>query len=107
MKVTATQDDLRYQPLYTPVEVRANRTGQGRDSRAFYPFTYEQAPKIVVMDPTVAYGRPVVAGTRIRSGMIDDRYSGGESLSDIAGDDDRDVSPVEEALRCETARNAA
>ena len=59
------------------------------------------------MDPAVAYGRPVVAGTRVTSQMIFDRYSGGDSLSDIAADYDLDISRVEEALRCEIERIAA
>jgi uncharacterized protein (DUF433 family) len=73
----------------------------------FYPYTYNEAPKIIVMDPAVAYGRPVVAGTRVTSQMIFDRYSGGESLNDIAADYDLDISLIEEALRCEIERIAA
>ncbi len=73
----------------------------------FYPYTYTQAPKSIVMDPAVAYGRPVMAGTRVTSQMIFDRYSGGESLGDIAADYDLEISLVEEALRCEIERIAA
>lgn len=79
----------------------------GKIPTRFYPYTYDRAPKVVVMDPTVAYGRPVVAGTRVTSQMIFDRYSGGESLNDIAADYDLDISRVEEALRCEIERIAA
>lgn len=73
----------------------------------FYPYTYATAPKIIVMDPTVEYGRPVITGTRITSRMIFDRYSGGESLHDIADDYDLNISQVEEAVRCESMRIAA
>lgn len=80
---------------------------EGKIPVRFYPYTYDLAPKIIVMDPSVSYGRPVVAGTRVSSQMIFDRYSGGESLCDIAADYDLDISRVEEALRCEIERIAA
>lgn len=67
----------------------------------FYPLTYETSPKTVVMDPSIAYGRPVIRGTRVSTLMVFERYSGGESLIDIANDYDLDISAVEEALRCE------
>jgi len=73
----------------------------------FYPLTYEASPKIIVMNPEVAYGRPVIEGTRITTLMVFERYNGGESLSDIASDYDLEVPSVEEALRCEIEQRAA
>ncbi len=73
----------------------------------FYPFTYDNCPKTIVMDPAVAFGRPVVVGTRVATTMVFDRYSGGESLTAIAGDYGLDIQCVEEALRCEIERRAA
>lgn len=73
----------------------------------FYPLTYEASPKIIVVNPEVAYGRPVIEGTRITTITVFERYSGGESLSDIASDYDLDTAVVEEALRCEIEQRAA
>lgn len=73
----------------------------------FFPLTYDASPKTVVMDPSVAYGRPVIKSTRITTLMIFERYSGGESLVDIAKDYDLKMSTVEEALRCEIDQRAA
>lgn len=74
----------------------------------FFPFTtYEQCPTTIVMDPGVEFGRPVIVGTRIATVTILERYSGGESLSDIAQDYDLQLPQVEEALRCEIERRAA
>lgn len=73
----------------------------------FFPLTYDASPKTVVMDPAVAYGRPVIKGTRIATLMVFERYSGGESLIDIANDYDLEVVAVEEALRCEIDQRAA
>ncbi len=73
----------------------------------FYPLTYDKSPKAILMDPTVAYGRPVIKGTRVTTLMVFERYSGGESLHDIALDYDLDMAAVEEALRCEIDQRAA
>lgn len=85
---------------------RVERDEHGLPLR-FFPFTYDTCPKTIVMDPAVAFGRPVVAGTRVATTMIFDRYSGGESLTDIAADYDLQLPAVEEALRCEIERRAA
>lgn len=73
----------------------------------FYPLTYDASPKVIVMNPAVAYGRPVITGTRITTRMVYERYNGGESLLDIASDYDLDIHLVEEALRCEIPEQRA
>lgn len=74
----------------------------------FYPLTtWQGCPKRIVMDPCVEFGRPVISGTRIETVMLFDRYSGGESLGDLAADYGLDLTAVEEALRCEIERRAA
>ncbi|MBV9613064.1 MAG: DUF433 domain-containing protein [Acidobacteriaceae bacterium] len=73
-----------------------------------YPFTREtdaarvplQDPKLVVMTPTVSYGRPVVAGTGIPVAAIYERYRAGDSVAELADDFRLDTSAVEEAIRC-------
>ena len=66
-----------------------------------------RSPKWVVMDPGIVYGRPTIKDTRITTVMVFERYSGGESLKEIAADYDLDVPLVEEALRCEIEQRAA
>ena len=74
----------------------------------FYPFTtYQTCPKLIVMDPLVDFGRPVIVGTRIETAMIHDRWEGGEGLKDIAEDYGVQMEALEEALRCERGRRAA
>lgn len=107
------------------IPVSASRGGQGgipeilcrylerieRDPKyipiRFFPIPYETSPKSVMMDPGIAYGRPVIKGTRITTVMVFDRYSGGESLADIADDYGLNMPLVEEALRCEIEQRAA
>jgi uncharacterized protein (DUF433 family) len=59
-----------------------------------YPFTRvsesEEAPKsdprLVVMSPTISFGRPVVAGTGIPVSAIYERYRAGDSVAQLARD---------------------
>jgi len=86
-----------------------------RDTRGLpiklYPFTREsdvtrspiQDPRLVVMIPTVSFGRPVVAGTGIPVAAIYERYKAGDSVADLVNDFRLETSAVEEAIRCEAA----
>lgn len=76
-----------------------------------YPFTREtemarpplQDPRIVVMTPTVSFGRPVVAGTGIPVAAIYECYKAGDSVAELANDFRLETSAVEEVIRCEAA----
>jgi uncharacterized protein (DUF433 family) len=58
-------------------------------------------PRTVVVDPRVAFGRPVLAGTGIPTSVIAERFKAGESVEELAEDYGRSASEIEEALRCE------
>ena len=86
-----------------------------RDTRGLpiklYPFTRvtesEQAPtsdpRVIVMSPTISFGRPVIAGTGISVLAIYERYQAGDSIADLATDFRLEPSDIEEAIRCEAA----
>src|ERR1035441_9700829 len=69
-----------------------------RDTRGLpiklYPFTRDtesatapgRDPRVVVMSPSVSFGRPVVAGTGIPVSAIYERYKAGDSVADLATD---------------------
>ncbi len=82
---------------------------QGLASR-LYPFTRQRElaqPKAVMIDPRVSFGRPVLAGTGIRTELVAERYKAGESIDELARDYGRDRTEIEEAVRCELAIKAA
>jgi uncharacterized protein (DUF433 family) len=82
---------------------RIERDEQGLAIRLF-PFTrkgIDGAPRVVAIDPRVAFGRPVIAGSRIPTSDVADRFKAGESPSDLAYDYGRDQAEIEEAIRCE------
>jgi len=74
-----------------------------------YPYTRSSvtdAPRMIVIDPTLSAGRPVIAGTGLATEVIAERYKAGESVEDLAKDHERKGSEIEEALRCELGRAA-
>lgn len=74
-----------------------------------YPFTRQQlteSPEIVVIDPRVSAGRPVLKGSGVATEVIAERYKAGDSISDLADDYGRTREEIEEAIRCELPRVA-
>lgn len=75
-----------------------------------FPLTradHMDAPKILSIDPRIAFGRPVVERKAIKTSAIAERFSAGESISDLAEDYDLEVFEVEEAIRYEALPDAA
>jgi uncharacterized protein (DUF433 family) len=83
---------------------RFDRDEDGTPSR-LYPFTTnkitEGAPKLVVLDPRVSFGRPCLAGTGIPTEVIRDRFAAGESIEALAQDYRRSAADIEAGLRFE------
>lgn len=76
-------------------------------SRRPAPGKLEQSPRFVVIDPRVAFGRPVLAGTGVTTSAIAERFDAGESIEALAADYGRSLEQIEEAIRCELTRDAA
>ena len=70
-----------------------------------YPFTRADnitgAPAMIVIDPNLSAGRPVIAGTGLAVQLIAERYKAGESINDLVQDYERSHEEIEEAIRCE------
>jgi uncharacterized protein (DUF433 family) len=83
---------------------------EGSSNQA-YPFTRDTKadaapasdPRVVVMNPTISFGRPVIAGTGIPVSSIYGRYKAGDSVAELAKDFTLEVSAIKEAIRCEAA----
>lgn len=89
-----------------------------RDERGLavrlYPFSRRPAlpaladsPKLVVIDPRVSFGRPVLVGTGVTTSTIAERFDAGESIEELAADYGRPPTEIQEAIRCELTRDAA
>ncbi len=64
-------------------------------------------PKVVVIDPNISFGRPVLFGTGITTAIIAERYKAGESIEELAEDYGRPPQEIQEAIRCELELKAA
>lgn len=87
------------------VETRLSRIDYGEDGRSIrlFPFVRKEIsldqPRLISIDPRVAFGKPVIAGTRIQVANIVDRWQAGDSLTELAEDYHVPVESVEEAIR--------
>jgi uncharacterized protein (DUF433 family) len=86
---------------------RVEHDEKGLAARLF-PFTRGkdadvEQPRAVMIDPRIAFGRPVLVGTGIPTAVLADRYRVGESMTELAADYDCDRDLIEEAIRCELA----
>ena len=94
---------------------RIDRDSHGLALRLF-PFTRPkpadsaasiEQPRIIAIDPAVQFGRPVIAGSRVPTVEVFERFVAGESPDEIAADFGRTVEEVLEAIRCEKTAAAA
>jgi uncharacterized protein (DUF433 family) len=62
---------------------------------------------IIVIDPAVAFGRPVITGTRVSLEIIGARFQGGEEPAEIATDYEIPEAQVNQAIRTLISSRAA
>jgi uncharacterized protein (DUF433 family) len=79
--------------------------------RALYPFTrpqiQESAPRLIRIDATIAFGRPVIAGTGIPAAEVAERFRAGESIDELCADFSRSQAEIEESIRWVAETRAA
>ncbi|MGI9179025.1 MAG: DUF433 domain-containing protein [Longimicrobiaceae bacterium] len=74
--------------------------------RRLYPFVRgeaEDAPRLIVIDPTLAFGRPILESKGISTSTIAARLDAGESVADLVDDYGIEPKEVEEAVLYERA----
>jgi uncharacterized protein (DUF433 family) len=70
-----------------------------------YPFSRdpaESAPRIIVLDPQIRFGRPTIIGRGTPTDSLAERFQAGDSLADLVDDYALDAEQAEEALRFES-----
>ena len=75
--------------------------GPGFAPIRLYPFIRSleyEGPRTVTVDPRVAFGRPVITGTRIPTAEVRSRIDAGESLEEVAKDFGQEKSKIEDAI---------
>lgn len=73
-----------------------------------YPFItkdhHPEAPKSIVLDARVAFGKPVIAGTGIPTAAVYQLFNAGDQIQEIADEYGRDANEIEAAIRYESVR---
>ena len=94
---------------------RLDRSIEGLTTR-LYPFVvskpvirigstvFDEPPKLIAIDPFVSFGRPVIAGTNIRTEIIAERWWAGDSMDELAADYGLGRNVIEAAVRYESPR---
>jgi uncharacterized protein (DUF433 family) len=109
--INASQDGQRaMKEILGAYLKRIERDAQGLPIK-LYPFVRESAaetapaadPRVVVINPAVSFGRPVIRGTGIPVASIYERYKAGDSIAELAEGFRLKTSEIEEAIRCEAA----
>jgi uncharacterized protein (DUF433 family) len=78
---------------------RIDRDEKGLASRLFPWRSDPREPRIVSVDPRVAFGQPVLASTRVPVDVIFDRFRAGDSLDHLAEDYRVDRDRIEDLVR--------
>lgn len=71
-----------------------------------YPFTHskiEDSPTLIVIEPGLSAGRPVINGTGLAVEIVAERCKAGESIKALAHDYGRTTEEIEEAVRYQLA----
>jgi uncharacterized protein (DUF433 family) len=79
--------------------------GKLRSAVRLYPFVFGEAidAKPIIIDPAIAFGRPVVDRAFVSTRSILERIDAGETVEDVATDYEVSVAAVEEAVLFERA----
>lgn len=79
--------------------------GKLRSAVRLYPFVFGEPvdAKPIIIDPTIAFGRPVVDRAFVSTRSILERIDAGESVDEVASDYEVSVEAVEEAVLFERA----
>lgn len=95
------------------LEAYLKRVERDTDGRAVRLFLFTRTggdesrdPKIIVVDPSIAFGRPVIARRAVATSVVAERYRAGEGTKELADDYGCKPEEIEEAVRCEFAQAA-
>jgi uncharacterized protein (DUF433 family) len=92
------------------VNVHLERIEYDKGRFRFYPFVRQRRldePKLIVINPSVGFGKPVITGTGISTAVIASRFNARESMPDLAREYGLEERQIEEAIRWETRAVAA
>ena len=63
-----------------------------------HPKELEDEPKLVLIDPRISFGKPVLVGVGVPTAVIADRNDAGESIGELAKDYGCEASIIKQAI---------
>lgn len=72
-----------------------------------HPKDVEEQPKLVLINPRIGFGKPILVGVGVPTAVIADRIRAGETIKELARDYACKASEIEEAVRYERANQKA
>lgn len=111
--VNATkQGQIEMKDIISAYLERVERDPQGAAARLYpylnrHPAEVEEQPKLVLIDPRISFGKPILVGVGVPTAVIGDRYSAGETVRELAKDYGCEASEIEKAIEYEHAQRKA
>ena len=98
--INATREgQLGLRGVLTGSLARIEYDTHGRAVRLFPLLRRAESARSIVIDPRLAFGRPVMVGTSVPAADVRARFDAGDSVSDLALDFDVAAERIEDALR--------
>jgi len=92
--------------------VQAHLRRIARDAKgsavALYPFLKREPhpteePKLVLIDPRISFGKPILVGVGVPTSVVVDRHQAGESIAELANDYGCEEEEIQKAIDYELA----
>ncbi|MFY9619681.1 MAG: DUF433 domain-containing protein [Pyrinomonadaceae bacterium] len=77
-----------------------------RSAIALYPYLKRhqvEDKKLVLIDPRISFGKPVLVGIGVPTSVVADRHQAGETIAELAKDYECEASEIEKAIDYERA----
>lgn len=101
------QGQLAMREVVTAYLKRIERNPQGA-AIALYPYLkrhpqHVEEAKLVLIDPRISFGKPILVGVGVPTAVVADRNSAGETVAALAEDYGCEASEIEKAIEYERA----
>jgi len=102
----SNQGQIAIREVVTAYLKRIARDSKG-SAIALYPYLKRdlktEDPKLVLIDPRISFGKPILVGVGVPTSVVADRHEAGESIAELAKDYGCEASDIEKAVQYERA----
>ncbi|MCB9879174.1 MAG: DUF433 domain-containing protein [Planctomycetes bacterium] len=93
------QGQLAMREILSAGLTRIERDEEGLAARLFPWRSDPREPRVVAVDPRIAFGQPILASTRVPIEVVFDRFRAGDTISHLAEDYGVEQSKIEDLVR--------